>query len=158
MHLNTFAPQMAKRQLWPFWVQKCQTYQGNCQSKSSKGKINLYHAGSFMHYTRPQNFIESTCKIPVISMILQSGKQCRSWSAGLMEASWSGSALFLKQDISWLCMWYGLKPMKTNIAFLLRLQFSFQSWMITLYYDNMGEINIYMYNLKLLSWSKQVCP
>ena len=41
-------------------------------------------------------------------------KQCRSWSAGFSEASWSGSSLFSKQDRSGFNMVKQASRWKTN--------------------------------------------
>ena len=54
-----------------------------------------------MYYTSPQylsNQFEGFQKLA--GFYKQRRIQCGSWSAGFLEASWSGSALFSKQEIS----------------------------------------------------------
>ena len=61
-----------------------------------------YHAGSFYILHFLSNKLAGSQSLTC--MYMQSWNQCRSWSVGFFEASWSGSTLFSKPDISRLSM------------------------------------------------------
>ena len=64
--------------------------------------LKPYHAGYFMYYyTPPQLSSKLLLGYQLLVCIYKwSAKLCGSWSAGFLEASWSGSTLFSKKDIS----------------------------------------------------------